>query len=524
MTSFQKLKGLKAASESVAEPAPGMVANLGGGFSFPVDKWTVLDRFIIMGTDGNSYYQDGTKQALKALPEIEAAIREDGLKVVDKILEISKSGRAPKNEPALFALAMCAKHGDLPTRQKAYEVLPEIARIGTHLFHFASFMKEMGKSGSGYNRALKRWYLGKTQDQLALQLVKYQQRDGFSHRDVLRLCKPSTDVAATNAAFKWATKGVAEKDAHALIHAYEKAKTIKDETEMALFVTEAKLTREMIPTEFHKSPDVQEALLPNLGLTAMIRNLGNMSAAKILNEFSPNEKLVLDRLTDAAALRKARIHPINVLVAMNTYKHGYGLKGGNKWSVNDRIVSALEAAFYASFTTMPKHDKRVLISLDVSGSMDSYNSLAIGTTHCELAACMAMSFVRTTPNAVVKGFASTLVDLGINDRDTLESAAKKAQKHNFGSTNASAPIEWATSSKIPFDGFACFTDGEINTGIKPHLALRKFEKALGVKAASAMVAFEAQNFTMHEPGTGIDIAGFDSAIPQIITDYMCGNL
>ena len=47
-----------------SQPIPGktMVANSAGGYSFPVDQWERLNRFLILGSEGGSYY--ASQQAL----------------------------------------------------------------------------------------------------------------------------------------------------------------------------------------------------------------------------------------------------------------------------------------------------------------------------------------------------------------------------------------------------------------------------------------------------------------------------
>ena len=88
-------------------------------------------------------------------------------------------------------------------------------------------------------------------------------------------------------------------------------------------------------------------------MTAMIRNLGKMSAIDLLKPLSSHAALVCQRLKDETLLKKARIHPFNVLVALKTYESGHGDKGKLKWEVNQTIVQALDDAFYASFKVWP---------------------------------------------------------------------------------------------------------------------------------------------------------------------------
>ena len=52
------------------------------------------------------------------------AIKEDGERVVSRITTISYEGRAPKNDPAIFALALAASCGNDKTRAAAFDALP----------------------------------------------------------------------------------------------------------------------------------------------------------------------------------------------------------------------------------------------------------------------------------------------------------------------------------------------------------------------------------------------------------------
>lgn len=52
----------------------------------------------------------------------------------------------------------------------------------------------------GLRKAVGIWYLNKSVEQLA----KYQNRDGWSHRDLLRLAHPMSDGEARKALYRWA--------------------------------------------------------------------------------------------------------------------------------------------------------------------------------------------------------------------------------------------------------------------------------------------------------------------------------
>src|SRR5579859_341569 len=174
-------------SQSEAIPGSDQVQNSAGGFSFQISPWQKLDRFLILGNEGGGYYASEKQMTKANAKNVIDLIKKDGLAVVKRIVEISDSNRAPKNDPSIFALALAAKFGNLETRRAAFQSLARVARIGTHLFSFADAIEEFGGWSRGTRRAVENWYLDKDPDDLAYQVIKYQQRNGRSHRDMLRL-------------------------------------------------------------------------------------------------------------------------------------------------------------------------------------------------------------------------------------------------------------------------------------------------------------------------------------------------
>src|SRR5690606_8097822 len=100
-----------------------------------------------------------------------------------------------------------------------------------------------------------------------------------------------------------------------------------------------------------------------------------------------------------------RVHPIQVLSALETYRRGHGVRGNLVWSPNTAIVDALDDAFYASFGSVEPTGKRRLVALDVSGSMGSgYIAGVPGLTPRTASMAMAMVTCKTEAETLVVGF------------------------------------------------------------------------------------------------------------------------
>ena len=145
---------------------------------------------------------------------------------------------------------------------------------------------------------------------------------------------------------------------------------------------------------------VWKALLKKMPMTAMIRNLGKMSTIGILENGSPEVEQVCSKLQDTDQLKRARIHPFNLLVAMCTYEKGRGDKGKLTWPVNQNVVKALNAAFYKSFKFVEPTNQRYLLAVDVSGSMTCGGVIGSNSlTPRDASAALAMVTARTERTA-----------------------------------------------------------------------------------------------------------------------------
>jgi len=160
-----------------SEPAaPEQVQNSAGGYTFQVDDVMRLRRFLVLGTDGGTYYVGAGDLTKDNAPVVMDFARNRTAELVAEIVAISTAGRAPRQNPALFALACAASLGDEDGRRAALDVLPMVARTGTHLFLFARYVEQFRGWGRGLRRAVGSWYLDKTVDDLAYQAVKYRSR------------------------------------------------------------------------------------------------------------------------------------------------------------------------------------------------------------------------------------------------------------------------------------------------------------------------------------------------------------
>lgn len=517
------------------QPVPGknMVVNEAGGYGFQVNDWDYLDRFLIIGTTGGAYYANESKLTQDGLKLVSRCVDADGKRTIDRIVEISQSGRAPKNDPAIAALAIAAAANDVNTRQYALSKLSQVCRTGTHLFQFAEVINGLRGWGRSLTTGIRNWYLGKPVDKLAYQAVKYQQREGWSHRDLLRLAHPKTNDADRNALFSWITHGTNPEqytDSLRILEGLNKARHASSEKEIVSLIQDYNLSREMIPTEYLASPAVWEAMLPGMGLTALMRNLANMTRTGLVNDLSSATKLIVSRLTDTNQLKRARIHPVNILTAMMTYRSGHGMRGQNNWNPVGKIVAALDDAFYASFGFIPSTGKNIYLGLDISGSMGGPEINGIpGLTPYVLTGAMAMTTIRTEPNWTAMAFCHELRPVKLHARMSLNEVVRELQAlgRYMGGTDCALPMIDATQRKLPIDGFVVYTDAQSWAGqTHPFQALKTFREKMNKPNArmieAAFVPYGQTLVDAADPGM-LTTCGFDTALPNLIADFLTGS-
>lgn len=516
-------------SQPLAGRETQMAQNSAGGYSFVLDKWKMLERFLILGSEGGTYYvkeQDLTKQNVKSL---DACIAEDPKRVVEMVTDISVNGRAMKNDPAEFALAQLVKAGG-EARKQGYAAFASVIRTGRTLLEFNILLNQLGvKWGVARRKAFSSWYESKSIDNLAYQVLKYPSASGWTHRDILRLCHVK---GADNLVYRY----LADNDNRpyelaslpALIQGWEEMKKATTEKEVIALIEKYKLTWEFVTGQWQGNKEVWQALLPNLPMTALLRNLGRLTSYGLMK--GDNVNLVRDKMTNRDLLRKARIHPLSLLLAWKTYEadgenRAFHRGDALKWDHDKRISDTLEDGFYLSFNTIEPSYKRMMLGMDVSGSMTMGRIQNLPISCAEAVAVLAMVTMRTEKDSVAYGFDTGIKDMKLSKNDNFESALRKVSGINGGGTDCALPIKHALDNGMEFDQFVVLTDNETWYGdTHPVKALEKYREKTGIASKLVVVGMTSTGFSIADPADVgmLDVVGFDTSVPTLISKFAQG--
>uniref|UniRef100_H3AGT5 RNA-binding protein RO60 n=1 Tax=Latimeria chalumnae TaxID=7897 RepID=H3AGT5_LATCH len=625
------------------------VLNSEGGFVWEVTDMTRLRRFLCFGSEGGTYYikeqKLGLENALTLLRLIEDG---KGCEVVNEIKTFSQEGRAAKQDPTIFALAICSQCSDLATKRAAFKVLGEVCRIPTHLFTFIQFKKDLkegtkcGMWGRALRKAVADWYHAKDGMTVALAVTKYKQRNGWSHRDLLRLSHLKPANEGLGLVVKYVIKGWKEvqeayKDKETTdevqkilkyLEAVEKVKRPIEELEVIHLIEEYKLVREHLLTNHLKSKEMWSLLYslplkskiwtlavlshngtlqvimltqayyprnessgilgphpscgPNLRFSGYFNFVGipllllrkrgkfaecgvrivsslfslaqrkqflggkriigshmqhkwknDSSCIRINNQAftgwggSPEVAMVCERLRNERMLKKARIHPFHVLVALETYRMGCGKQGKLNWIPDKDVLEALDNAFYKTFKYVEPTGKRFLLAVDVSGSM-SQTVLGSILSASTVAAAMCMVVARTEKDSHIVAFSYKMVPCPVTSEMTLAQVMESMFDIPMGATDCALPMLWAQETNTAADVFVVFTDSETYAGnIHPAQALREYRAKLGIPAKLIVCGMTSNGFTVADPDDKgmLDICGFDTGafltFPLLLRGGLC---
>jgi 60 kDa SS-A/Ro ribonucleoprotein len=303
-------------------------------------------------------------------------------------------------------------------------------------------------------------------------------------------------------------------------------------------IDEFNLPREAVPTQWLNEAIVWESLLERMPMTAMIRNLGKMTSLGLLAPFSEAKRFIVRKLRDETALKRARIHPLAVLVAQKIYAQGHGDKGALKWSPVSAVLDALDEAFYATFQNVEPCNKPMLLALDVSGSMAASRIAGSCISAREASAAMALITAATEPECEIIAFSapgngkyggmhgggeSGITRVTLSPRMRLDDVIKRIEAIPMGGTDCALPMLWAARNKLNVWAFITYTDSETWAGnIHPAQALRQYRSEFVGNAKAVVVGMTSNGFTLADPNDRgmMDVVGFDTSVPAVIADFV----
>lgn len=508
--------------------------NNAGGYSFVASDATRFRRFLITGTNGGTYYVSENKLTKDAVKFVVDYIADNGVAAVNEAVKVSDQALAPSNNQALFVIAVALNSDDADTKRAAKEAVIKVARTGTHLFTLCEYLKNTGGWGSAKTKAIAAWYTTRDDEALSYQVAKYRQRDGWTHRDVLRLAHPkgiSKDIS------RFILSGEVTETAPVILRDFERLSTVDSADEAVEAIRDAEVVAwEFLPTGVLKDKKVWRELADggHLPLGAMIRNISRLGKNGAFEDNFHEGKLqvisgdeftdiVVNALTNEKKIKRSRIHPMDFLKTI-------AVVGDGSDGVPHEVIGALHTGYEMSFVNVKDIDASALIGMDVSGSMsvlvnDPRGRWVWGNQEGLTCAKAGASLIQVIMEAMrktrVMAFSNQFQELSITKQMSLNEVHRKIQGLNFGSTDCALPMQYALNKGLEVDAFFVITDSETWYGNQhPFEALKEYRNKVNPKARLFVIALSGTEFTIADPDDPLsyDIAGFDSSMMKIVEE------
>jgi hypothetical protein len=351
--------------------------------------------------------------------------------------------------------------------------------------------------------------------------------------DTFVVISDEDDEAGSSQKKKGSSQSQVQQVAYLLkhLHAIHEAGEKKDIPLACALIRSGRLVREHVPTTLFGSKEIWLTLLETMPLEALLRNLGKLTQIGVAAE---KHREIVVRLTNQEEVLKARIHPIKVLIASKVYTNGCGDSGSLTWTPNAYIGVALTDLFRISYGAVTPTGKRVMLGIDVSGSMSSSVLGSKVLTCRDASIAMALLYLETETNVSGVAFSNTLTDLlAPSSRNrltrgmTLQQALVATSGMNFSSTDCVLPIHHAIKHNLLIDAFIILTDNETYAPNEhPQNALIRYRELTGITAKLIVLGMTGNCFTIADPTdrNTLNLAGFDTSTPEIASMFMRGEI
>jgi 60 kDa SS-A/Ro ribonucleoprotein len=379
---------------------PDQVQGNAGGFVWQISDQEQVLRYLIIGSEGGNYYQTPQQVSSQCASCVLRMTRTPAnfKWLVETIRQVSIEGRAAKQESTLLALATAIVFAPTPAaKTEALDAVKDCVRILTHMYMLIGYIKIFSKAGhptlsapasasasasavvgSGLGRGIRRvfgeYFYSRTGIEIANLMTKYQNREGWTIKDVLTLIhidpKKMKDDGG-RLAIEWVFKTKEEfaeilkaknaqnpslgggtpvktlfdaiKEIHTIAERPLQPATNPSLTNLSNYqyseeldrivqlINTAGLCREQLPSQLFKYRKIWEALLLSKGangkgkgmpLTALIRNLGKLSTAEIgIIDQAYNPGRTPSATFAAANTQWGGIHPTEYIIRRLTNAH-----------------------------------------------------------------------------------------------------------------------------------------------------------------------------------------------------------
>ena len=479
------------------------VRNEAGGLAYARTPESALALYAATGCFNGTYYASDEQQLERAL-QLCAQV-DPGF--VARTAIYARQVAHMKDMPALLLATLTTRDRDAFAR-----AFHRVIDNGRMLRNFVQILRSgrVGRKSLGTlpRRMVRQWLEQASVDAIVNAAIGNQP----SLADVIRMVHPKPADAQREALYAWVIgKAYREELLPEKLQAYEAFKREPGEAlpDMPFqYYTALQLT-----------PSHWKTLAGNASWQTLRMNLNTFARNGVFTDEAMVEQIAA-RLRDPGQIGRARVFPYQLLMAFNAI--GADLPTA--------IGEALQDAMEVATRQVPVLDGKVVIAVDVSGSMQSpvtgYRKGSTTAVRCvDVAALVAACVQRTNPDARVMPFNTEVRELRLNPRDSVMTQARQLAALLGGGTAISSPLVRLNSERAKVDLLVVVSDNESWKDTRHGGATETMRQWAQIKARcpqARMVCIDLQPVAtsqMVECDDVLHVGGFSDAVFDLLAVY-----
>ncbi|WP_438729780.1 TROVE domain-containing protein [Parasphingorhabdus sp. DH2-15] len=479
------------------------VTNHQGAIAYAYKPKHKLAQLAATGTFNDTFYASAETQLSDVL---DVAQKVDPVFVAKAALYARKRG-AMKDMPALLTAYLTVADPDL-----AVAVFNRTIDNGRMLRNFVQIMRSgaVGRKslGSRPKRLVKQWL----EDATIEQLIRASTGKDPSLADIVKMVHPKPVSLERQAFYGWLIGR--PYDVEALPEQLQDFELWKRD-----------LGRQLpdVPFQWLTSFDLTAKrwvlLAEKVGWHALRMNLNTLARHGAFGVKGATD-MIANRLEDADAIKRARIMPYQLLMALNATNDAVPLK----------VQAALEVALEKSLTNVPVMQGNVVIAPDVSWSMQSpLTGHRVGATTAvkciDVAALIGAAVLRKNPSATLMPFEQHVVSVDLKPFARVAVNAKRLSQIGGGGTNVSAPLALLNKREADVDLVIIVSDNESWVDDNRYGAtetMRQWQKLKSRNPKAKLVCIDLQPYgttQAKERKDILNVGGFSDAVFDTIARF-----
>jgi 60 kDa SS-A/Ro ribonucleoprotein len=420
---------------------------------------------LLTNTFGKTFYVS-QKEVVKEASALHDKMAQDDPEFMAKAIVYARNKGYMRSQPIYGLAKLVSYKGESSEverrRQLAVDIFGDVIQTPNDLYDFITLSASLGcqLSGRRIKTLINNWLSSRMTEYWA---IKYGSagHQGMSLRKVLRHFHPKhTEL------FRYlrAKRGGFETNLDKLpqIRAFEALKVAQTEDEKVNAISEGRLPHEVATSFAGSSKAVWGAIVPQLPIFALVRNLATLERHDILDN---HRALIESKLTNPEIIAKSKMLPFRFLTAAE--------KVSSSWATD-----ALREALELSFVNVPTIEGRTAVFLDISVSMQN--------DFLKVASLFAISILKQTNlNGRLITFNTRAKDIKVSARDSILTQASRIQSD--GGTDVSAPMKLLHAQNDKVDTIVLISDEQQNTGTPFYDELLRYRKAVNPKVKTFLI-------------------------------------